>query len=231
MDNGREIKSPEVHAPASLEANTESHMRKRLGIYFLESDDRRTALGGGYIGGATPVNIHGKPLSEFTMSKTGGWIAAFFIFGNEMAERMAYFGLSVNTVAFKFYVMHRPFEILGGFLADAYLGRYWTIAIFTTIYLAGLTGITLCATMSVLMPNEDKCDQIALLLGNCELAKSWQMLYLYTVLYVTGFGDAGIWPCVSSFGANQFDERSRDYKEHLESMASATIWALERPFQ
>lgn len=70
-----------------------------------------------------------------------------------MAERMAYFGLSVNMVAFMFYVMHRPFSsssnavnnflgisqassVLGGFLADAYLGRYWTIAIFTTIYLA-----------------------------------------------------------------------------------------------
>lgn len=72
--------------------------------------------------------------------------------GNEVAERMAYFGLSVNMVVFMFYVMHRPFSsssnavnnflgisqassVLGGFLADAYLGRYWTIAIFTTIYL------------------------------------------------------------------------------------------------
>ncbi|KAI3467821.1 hypothetical protein Pfo_024484 [Paulownia fortunei] len=233
--DAREIKSPEVlpDTPVSLGANTESHRRKRLGMYFLESDDRRTALGGGYTGGATPVNIHGKPLSELSMSKTGGWIAAFFIFGNEMAERMAYFGLSVNMVAFMFYVMHRPFEssanavnnflgisqassVLGGFLADAYLGRYWTIAIFTTIYLAGLTGITLCATINILMPNQDKCDQIALLLGNCEPAKPWQMLCLYIVLYVTGFGAAGIRPCVSSFGADQFDERSRDYKDHLD---------------
>lgn len=77
-----------------------------------------------------------------------------------MAERMAYFGLSVNMVAFMFYVMHRPFSsssnavnnflgisqassVLGGFLADAYLGRYWTIAIFTTIYLAVGIGIGL----------------------------------------------------------------------------------------
>lgn len=150
-----------------------------------------------------------------------------------MAERMAYFGLSVNMVAFMFYVMHRPFEVsanavnnflgisqassvLGGFLADAYLGRYWTIAIFTTIYLAGLTGITICATMKTLVPNQDECNQLALLLGNCEPAKSWQMLYLYTVLYVTGFGAAGIRPCVSSFGADQFDERDRDYKAHLD---------------
>lgn len=77
--DAREIKSPEVlpATPASFGA----HRRKRLGLYFLESDDRRTALGGGYTSGATPVNIRGKPLSELTISKTGGWIAAFFIFG------------------------------------------------------------------------------------------------------------------------------------------------------
>ncbi|KAM7483994.1 hypothetical protein LguiA_000003 [Lonicera macranthoides] len=229
---GREIKSPEVLPETFASINDNSTGRKKLGMYFIESDDRHTAFGGGYTGGGTtPVNIHGKPITD--LSKTGGWIAAFFIFGNEMAERMAYFGLSVNMVAFMFYVMHRPFtssanavnnflgisqasSVLGGFLADAYLGRYWTIAVFTTIYLAGLTGITLCATMNTFVPNQDQCDQIALLLGNCEPAKPWQMLYLYTVLYVTGFGAAGIRPCVSSFGADQFDERSRDYKSHLD---------------
>ncbi|MCE7766616.1 hypothetical protein GQL56_28730, partial [Pseudomonas putida] len=65
--------------------------------------------------------------------------------------------------------------------------------------------------MKVFVPDQEGCDQIALLLGNCEPAKSWQMTYLYTVLYVTGFGAAGIRPCVSSFGADQFDERSRNY--------------------
>ncbi|KAI8526734.1 hypothetical protein RHMOL_Rhmol12G0018900 [Rhododendron molle] len=234
-----EIKSPEGTPATSVTVEMEkggtssdhSFRRKKLGLYFMESDDRRTALGGGYTGGTTPVNIHWKPIVD--LSKTGGWIAAFFIFGNEMAERMAYFGLSVNMVAFMFYVMHRPFSssanavnnflgisqassVLGGFIADAYLGRYWTIAIFTTIYLAGLTGITLCATMNIFVPNQDQCDQIALLFGNCEPAKPWQMLYLNTVLYLTGFGAAGIRPCVSSFGADQFDERSRDYKAHLD---------------
>nr|GLL43995.1 protein NRT1/ PTR FAMILY 6.1 [Ipomoea trifida] len=231
--SGKEIRSPEVPqgTPTPSRMGTPAN-RKKLGMYFIESDDRRTALGGGYTGGgATPVNIRGKPISD--LSKTGGWIAAFFIFGNEMAERMAYFGLSVNMVAFMFYVMHRPFtssanavnnflgisqasSVLGGFLADAYLGRYWTIAIFTTIYLVGLTGITLCATLKVLVPNQDECDQLALLLGNCEPAKPWQMTYLYTALYVTGFGAAGIRPCVSSFGADQFDERDRNYKQHLD---------------
>ncbi|KDO46689.1 hypothetical protein CISIN_1g006712mg [Citrus sinensis] len=70
--------------------------------------------------------------------------------------------------------------------------------------------------MKVFMPNQDNCDRISQLLGSCEPAKSWQMLYLYTVLYITGFGAAGIRPCVSSFGADQFDERSKDYKTHLD---------------
>ncbi|CAH9080247.1 unnamed protein product [Cuscuta europaea] len=227
---GKEIKSPEVAWGTPTPSRTPI-ARKKLGTHFIESDDRRRALGGGYTGGATPVNIHGKPISD--LSKTGGWMAAFFIFGNEMAERMAYFGLSVNMVAFMFYVMHRPFtssanavnnflgisqasSVLGGFLADAYLGRYWTIAIFTTIYLAGLIGITLSATLKSFIPNQNQCDQLAILLGSCEAAKPWQMTYLYTVLYITGFGAAGIRPCVSSFGADQFDERSRDYKAHLD---------------
>lgn len=83
-------------------------------------------------------------------------------------------------------------------------------------FLEGLTGVTLCATMTIFMPNQDQCDQLSLLLGNCEPAKPWQMLYLYTVLYVTAFGAAGIRPCVSSFGADQFDERSENYKSLLD---------------
>ncbi|KAJ8773571.1 hypothetical protein K2173_005817 [Erythroxylum novogranatense] len=249
--NLREIKSlecpPGIPKP-TYNLTSESSRSKKLEIFFMESDNRRMALGRGYTGGTTPVNIRGKPISDHHLSKTGGWIAAFFIFGNEMAERMAYFGLSVNMVAFMFYVMHRPFtsssnavnnflgisqasSVLGGFLADAYLGRYWTIAIFTTVYLAGLTGITLCATMNVFTPNQDQCDQLTLLLGSCEPAKSWQMFYLHAVLYVTGFGAAGIRPCVSSFGADQFDERSENYKTLLDRFfnffyLSVTIGAI-----
>ncbi|PON91761.1 Proton-dependent oligopeptide transporter [Trema orientale] len=245
----REIKSPERDAITSfsLDGNLDSIQRKKLEINVNESDDQQTALDDcGYTGGTTPVNIRGKPIAD--LSKTGGWTAAFFIFGNEMAERMAYFGLSVNMVVFMFNVMHRPFSsssnavnnflgisqvssVLGGFLADAYLGRYWTIAIFTTIYLLGLIGITLCATLDVLKPNQDQCNQFSLLLGSCEPAKPWQMLYLYSVLYITGFGAAGIRPCVSSFGADQFDEKSKDYKSHLDRFfnffyLSVTIGAI-----
>ncbi|XP_078170512.1 major facilitator superfamily protein isoform X2 [Carex rostrata] len=238
----------EIQSPEPVVSDAISH-RKKLSIHFAESDERQFpwAIGGEYLaGGTTPVTIRGKPIEN--LSKTGGWIAAFFIFGNEMAERMAYFGLSVNMVAFMFYIMHRPFtasantvnnflgisqasSVLGGFLADAYLGRYWTIAIFTTIYLLGLTGITLCATMPIFVPDQTNCSKLATLLGTCAPAKSWQMLYLKTVLYIAAFGAAGIRPCVSSFGADQFDEKSPHYKSHLERFfnffyLSVTIGAI-----
>ncbi|XP_078433977.1 major facilitator superfamily protein [Wolffia australiana] len=181
--------------------------------------------------GNTPVDIRGRPIKN--LSKTGGWVAAFFIFGNEVAERMAYFGLSVNMVAFLFYVVHRPFNsaanavnnflgvsqassVIGGFLADAYLGRYWTIAIFATLYLFGLIGITVIASVGVFLPEQSTCDQLSLLLGSCEQAKPWQMGFLYLVLYMTSFGSAGIRPCVSSFGADQFDEREESYQSTLD---------------
>jgi len=230
----KEIKSPEVLS---------SPQRKKLGAHFLESDERRfsggarTPLGGGYeppppsAAGTTPVNLRGEPIAD--LSRTGGWVAAFFIFGNEMAERMAYFGLSVNMVVFMFKVMHRPFtssanavnnflgisqasSVLGGFLADAYLGRYWTIAIFTTMYLLGLVALTVSASVPALVPSQEGCDKLAMLLGACAPAEPWQMAYLHTALYVTAFGAAGIRPCVSSFGADQFDERSPGYKRRLD---------------
>ncbi|KAI4336441.1 hypothetical protein L6164_014969 [Bauhinia variegata] len=85
--------------------------------------------------------------------------------------------------------------------------------------------------MSIFVPNQEQCDQLTLLLGQCEPAKQWQMVYLYTVLYITGFGAAGIRPCVSSFGADQFDERSKNYKSHLDRFfnlfyLSVTIGAI-----
>lgn len=74
-----EIKSPEVPQQETPTAACSSMNRKKLGIYFIESEDRRMALGRGYTRGSTPVNIHGKSIVD--LSKTGGWIAAFFIFG------------------------------------------------------------------------------------------------------------------------------------------------------
>lgn len=76
---------------------------------------------------------------------------SFRLTGNECAERLAYYGMGTNLVI---YFKHRLklssanatktnsdwggtcyiTPLIGAFLADAYLGRYWTIAIFSIIY-------------------------------------------------------------------------------------------------
>ncbi|MCO5586679.1 hypothetical protein L7F22_040621 [Adiantum nelumboides] len=83
-------------------------------------------------------------------AKTGAWKAAPLIFGTEICERMASLGLQRNLVT---YFVNRinidkptaavmvsnfggtlyltPF--LGGFLADAYMGRFWAISVFASI--------------------------------------------------------------------------------------------------
>ncbi|KAJ0681169.1 putative bacterial ABC-type protein transporter [Helianthus annuus] len=84
-------------------------------------------------------------------SKTGNWKACPFILGNECCERLAYYGMSTNLVNYLSDRLNQgsvrastnvsnwsgtcyATPLLGAFLADAYLGRYWTIASFSIIY-------------------------------------------------------------------------------------------------
>uniref|UniRef100_A0A0D9UVS1 Major facilitator superfamily (MFS) profile domain-containing protein n=1 Tax=Leersia perrieri TaxID=77586 RepID=A0A0D9UVS1_9ORYZ len=225
---------PEESSPAPAAATPKKKTRKKLSSHFLGDEDVEKHPWSPEGTGTTPVDIRGSAMGPAELARTGGWVAAGFILGNEMAERMAYYGLSVNMVIFMFNVMHRPFaasanavnnflgisqasSLLGGFLADAYLGRYWTIAAFTTLYLLGLVALTLCATMPELQaPGQDDCDGFARLLGKCQQPRPWQMAYLYAALYTTALGAAGIRPCVSSFGADQLEERSPAYRRRLD---------------
>eukprot|EP01018_Ginkgo_biloba_P013397 Gb_19556 [translate_table: standard] len=203
----------------------ESHMMKSAEINPMR--DQPTSLDKEI----NTFDIRGRPITD--MGQTGGWTAACFIFGIEMAERMAYNGIAVNSVDFLSKIMHRYFAsainivsnftgisqisaVVGGFLADAYLGRYWTIAIFSIVYLLGLTLLTLSATVKRLMPSQVGCDVVALQSGTCQPAESWQISYLMAALYISATGTAGIRPCVSAFGADQFDEREPNYRTQLD---------------
>jgi peptide/histidine transporter 3/4 len=180
--------------------------------------------------GYTPVDIRGRPLLD--LSKTGGWRAAFFIFGNETAERMAFYGILVNLIFYLYYEMHINFPststlvtnvigtasltpLLGAFVADAYLGRYYTIGIFSMIYLVGLILLTLTSVLADTRPSNSGCGIITLYLGFCAPASTRQMAFLYVSLYTIALGSGGIRPCVSSFGADQFDIEDPKEKLHL----------------
>lgn len=55
------------------------------------------------------------------------------------------------------------------------------------------------------------CNDLAMILGSCAAPSTKQMAFLYIALYTIALGAGGIRPCVSSFGADQFDvENSKE---------------------
>ncbi|KAE9600845.1 hypothetical protein Lal_00011300 [Lupinus albus] len=174
---------------------------------FKKVDDESESL---YTQDGT-LNIKNKPANK---EKTGNWKACRFILGNECCERLAYYGMSTNLVN---YLQERFNQgnataannvttwsgtcyltpLLGAFLADSYLGRYWTIASFSSIYVIGMALLTFSAILPGLKPS---CDADA-----CH-PTSGQTAACFIALYLIALGTGGIKPCVSSFGADQFDD-------------------------
>ncbi|KAL4195994.1 hypothetical protein AMTRI_Chr04g243820 [Amborella trichopoda] len=98
--------------------------------------------------GDVSVDIHGNPVLRHN---TGNWRACTFILGTECCEFMAFTGIGINLVIYLTKILHEGHAsaarsittwqgtcyltpLLGAVLADAYWGRYWTIAVFSTIY-------------------------------------------------------------------------------------------------
>ncbi|XP_050275696.1 protein NRT1/ PTR FAMILY 8.3-like [Quercus robur] len=166
------------------------------------------------------VDFHGKPVLK---QNTGNWRACPFILGTEGCERLAYYGIATNLVTYLTNKLHEGnvsaatsvttwqgtcylTPLIGAVLADAYWGRYWTIAAFSTIYFIGMCTLTLSATVPGLRPSE--C------VGSvCPSATPAQYVVFFLGLYLIALGTGGIKPCVSSFGADQFDDT--DPKERV----------------
>eukprot|EP00268_Persea_americana_P044017 TRINITY_DN4442_c1_g1_i4.p1 TRINITY_DN4442_c1_g1~~TRINITY_DN4442_c1_g1_i4.p1 ORF type:complete len:306 (-),score=50.70 TRINITY_DN4442_c1_g1_i4:415-1332(-) len=168
------------------------------------------------------VDLRNNPVVK---TNTGSWKACRFILGNEFCERLAYYGMSSNLVNYFEQRLNQGTTtasnnvtnwggtcyitpLLGAFIADAYLGRYWTIATFSSIYVLGMTWLTLTVTIKGLKPtcHGDSC--------NPTLTES---AVFYLALYIIALGTGGIKPCVSSFGADQFDENDELEKKKKNS--------------
>ncbi|XP_020517922.1 protein NRT1/ PTR FAMILY 8.3-like isoform X1 [Amborella trichopoda] len=153
--------------------------------------------------------------------RTGGWKASPFIIVNEVAERLAFFSIAVSMVSYLVFEMHESIPtaatlvndwvgaayvltLLGAFLSDAYLGRFLTVILFSCIYAVGMVMLTLSASLSGLRP--PACAGLG---PGCDPPTSAQSGFLYAALGLIALGTGGIKPCVSSFGADQFDENDK----------------------
>lgn len=174
---------------------------------------------------ADAVDYKGFPADK---SKTGGWIPAALILGIEICERLSTMGIAVNLVTYLINTMHLPSStsanvvtdfmgtsfllcLLGGFLADSFLGRYKTIAIFSIIQTLGTGTLALATKLPQLRP--PPCHASAS--HTCKPANGFQMGVLYVALYLIALGTGGLKSSVPGFGTDQFDEKDEKEKAQM----------------
>ncbi|URE08608.1 peptide transporter [Musa troglodytarum] len=120
---------------------------------------------------------------------TGNWRACPFILANECCERLAYYGISTNLVTYLKNKFHEE---------NVSAAR------------KGLATLTLSATVPAFKP--PPC------IGSvCPKAGAVQYAILFIGLYSIALGTGGIKSCVSSFGADQFDDTDEDERKKKQS--------------
>ncbi|KAL3628424.1 hypothetical protein CASFOL_027470 [Castilleja foliolosa] len=176
---------------------------------------------------ADTVDYKGFPADR---SRTGGWIPAALILGIEICERLSTMGIAVNLVTYLGDVMHLPSSasanivtdfmgtcfllcLLGGFLADSFLGRFKTIAIFAVIQTLGTGMLATISAIPQLRP--PSCHTNHHDMNSCKRANGFQMAMLYLALYLVALGTGGLKSSVSGFGTDQFDEKDEKEKTQM----------------
>ncbi|KAL1192409.1 Protein NRT1/ PTR FAMILY 5.1 [Cardamine amara subsp. amara] len=157
------------------------------------------------------VDLQGRPVLA---SKTGRWRACSFLLGYEAFERMAFYGIASNLVNYLTTRLHEDTissvrnvnnwsgavwitPIAGAYIADSYIGRFWTFTASSLIYVLGMILLTMAVTVKSLRPT---CEN-----GICKKATSLQITFFYISLYTIAIGAGGTKPNISTFGADQFD--------------------------
>ncbi|CAO2828391.1 unnamed protein product [Amaranthus hypochondriacus] len=159
-----------------------------------------------------------KPCTKSKQQRPkGGLITMPFIFGNEIGEKLAVVGFQTNMITYLTQQLHIPLTkaaniltnfngtgsltpLLGAFLADSYVGKFWVITLASIIYQIGMIILTTSAILPNLRPPTG------------QEASGGQLAILFISIYLLAIGSGGIRPCVVAFGAEQFDESDPNQK-------------------
>ncbi|KAI5407511.1 protein NRT1/ PTR FAMILY 5.7 isoform X2 [Lathyrus oleraceus] len=162
-------------------------------------------------------------------ASTGVWIASLFVLTIEFSERVSFFGIAANLISYLTKVMHEDLKtaaknvnywtgtttlmpLIGGFLADAYTGRFPMVLFSSLVYLMGLSLLTLSQYIPSLKPCNTK---------TCLQPRKLHEVVFFLSLYCISVGTGGHKPCLESFGADQFDE---DHVEERKKKMSFFNW-------
>ncbi|OMO77619.1 Proton-dependent oligopeptide transporter family [Corchorus olitorius] len=145
-------------------------------------------------------------------------ISSWLMIGLQAFEMMAIAAVGNNLITYVFNEMHFPLSksanivtnfvgtvfllsLVGGFLADSYLGSYWTMLIFGFVELSGFILLSIQAHIPQLRP--PLCDMVS----NgyyCEEAKGYKALIFFFALALVALGSGCLKPNIVSLGADQF---------------------------
>lgn len=155
-----------------------------------------------------------------------------YVIGNETFERLATIGLLANFMVFLLTVFHMEqasaanllniwfgvgnfAPLLGAFVSDAYIGRFWTIGFSSFASLLGMVTLTLIAWIPQLRP--PPCTPHQLQIHQCEGPTSSQLGILILALGFLSIGTGGIRPCSLPFGVDQFDLTTDEGRKGINS--------------
>ncbi|KAL8483774.1 hypothetical protein ACS0TY_026455 [Phlomoides rotata] len=186
-----------------IDHNTSSSLKHLFNFVFLQAEKMSLTV-------ADAVDYKGFPAER---SKTGGWVTAALIL--------------VNLVTYLGGVMHLPSStsanivtdfmgtcfllcLLGGFLADSFLGRYKTIAVFAVVQTLGTGMLAIVTELPQLRPPPCRRHDT-----DCTEASGFQMAMLYIALYLIALGTGGLKSSISGFGTDQFDEKDEEEKAQM----------------
>ncbi|XP_022850267.1 protein NRT1/ PTR FAMILY 5.10-like isoform X2 [Olea europaea var. sylvestris] len=182
------------------------------GTHFLDAE---TLLLNSVVHGS--VDFKDCPVAR---SISGGWKSSFFIIGVEVAERFAYCGISSNLISYLTGPLGQStaaaaenvngwsgtsmiLPLLGAFVADSFLGRYWTVVIASGLYILALGFLSLSAVLYSIKSSD--CHFAANNIAACS-PPQFQIIFFFFSLYLFALAQGGHKPCLQAFGADQFDD-------------------------
>ncbi|CAN1292017.1 Protein NRT1/ PTR FAMILY 5.7, partial [Linum perenne] len=151
---------------------------------------------------------------------------------SEFSERLSYYGIASSFIIYLTTVIQQDVKtaarnvnywsgvttltpLLGGFLADSYLGRYYTVFISSVLYLIGL----ILLTMTWFLPSLKPCGGGST--SVCREPKKIHEVTFFIAMYLISVATGGHKPALESFGADQFDD---DNKEERMKKTSFFNW-------
>ncbi|XP_010548409.1 PREDICTED: protein NRT1/ PTR FAMILY 4.3 isoform X1 [Tarenaya hassleriana] len=106
--------------------------------------------------------------------------------------------------------------LLGGYLADTFLGSFWTILIFGFVELSGFILLSVQAHLPQLKP--PKCNpMMAAEQNSCEEAKGFKAMIFFVAIYLVALGSGCVKPNMIAHGADQFPRAHPKQSKRLSS--------------